>query len=106
MVYAAHRRNKLLHENLRAMIDKGMPVTPELVESLKGKLSGASRPFNRYNRSRLLPGLILTGVGVASLINGQSFRGSGLIVLFIGIAFLIVWLVERMDRNNSQPPTP
>lgn len=106
LVYSAHRRNKLLHENLRAMIDKGMPVTPELVESMKGKLPGASKPFNRYVRARLLPGLLLTGVGAALMINGHSFGGPGLIVLFIGVAFLIVWLVERMDRNNSQPPMP
>jgi hypothetical protein len=53
-----------------------------------------------------LPGLLLTGVGAALMINEHRFSGPGLIVLFVGIAFLIVWLVERMDRNNSQPPTP
>lgn len=113
MFYTIHRRNRLVHENLRAMIEKGMPITPELVESLKGKHASAfnqplfagGHPVAKSGRScRLLPGLILTGVGAALMINGHRFSGAGLIVLFIGIAFLIVWLVERMDRNNSQPP--
>jgi len=108
--YAIHRRNKLLHENLRIMIDKGMPITPELVETLKGKYSGVSptggqSPAGAYHRSRrLLPGLILIGAGAALMINEHHFSGGGLIVLFVGVAFLIVWLVERVDRNSSQPP--
>lgn len=111
--YTIHRRNKLVHDNLRAMIEKGMPITPELVETLKGKYSGAfnqplfagSHSPARSSRSRgLLPGLILTGIGAALMIDKHGFSGGGLIVFFIGIAFLIVWLVERMDRNNGQPP--
>jgi uncharacterized membrane protein len=106
MFYTIHRRNKLVHENLRAMIEKGIPITPELVESLKGKhssvfsqaLSTDGRPLAKSSRSRrLLPGLILTGIGAALMISGHWFGGPGLIVFFIGIAFLIVWLVERMD---------
>jgi uncharacterized membrane protein len=113
MFYTIHRRNKLVHENLRAMIDKGIPITPELVDSLKGKHSGAlnqplstgGHPLAKSGRARrLLPGLVLTGVGAALMISGHWFGGPGLIVLFIGIAFLIVWLVERMDRSNNQPP--
>jgi hypothetical protein len=113
MFYTIHRRNKLVHENLRAMLEKGIPITPELVDSLKGKHSGAFNqipftdgyPFPKPSRSRhLLPGLILTGVGAALMINGRHFGGGELIVLFIGLAFLIVWFVERRDRNNDQPP--
>jgi len=113
MFYTIHRRNKLVHENLRAMIEKGMPITPELMDSLKGKhssvfeqlLSTGGRPLVKSSCSRhLLPGLIFTGAGAALMINEHSFSGPGLIVLFIGIAFLIVWLVERMDRNNGQSP--
>jgi hypothetical protein len=37
------------------------------------------------------------------MINGRHFGGGELIVLFIGLAFLIVWFVERRDRNNDQP---
>jgi hypothetical protein len=114
--YTAHRRNKLVYENLRAMIDKGIPITPELVGSLRSKhssisfnqpLSTGGHPPTKSGRSRrLLPGLILIGAGAALMINGHYFGNPGLIVFFIGIAFLIVWLVERIDRNNSQSPKP
>ncbi len=99
--YFAHRRNKMAHETLRTMIEKGLPVTPELVAQLRGKHPGnwaADRPHGR----RLLPGLVLVGVGAALTLNHET-RG-GLICLFIGVAFVIVWLMERNNQNNAQPP--
>ena len=33
--HSKHRRIKMMHETLRAMIDKGVPMTPELIASLK-----------------------------------------------------------------------
>jgi hypothetical protein len=101
--YFKHRRNKMAHETLRAMIEKGMPITPELVAQVRDQgcgSSGGGRP-----RSRLLPGLILAGVGTALLIGGSKGESKGgWIVLFMGAAFLIVWFVESKSSNNSQPP--
>src|SRR5471032_40060 len=39
IAYASHRRHKMANETLRAMIEKGLPITPELVASLKSKSS-------------------------------------------------------------------
>ena len=97
-----HRRSKMLHETLRAMVDKGVPITPELVAQLKGKSSRGSKAGGL--RSGLLPGLVLAGIGTALLITGSGHSTGGWIVLFIGIAFLIVWFVERKNQNNVQPP--
>jgi hypothetical protein len=101
--YFKHRRNKMAHETLRAMIDKGMPITPELIAEVRNRnsaISGSGR-----TRGRLLPGLVLAGIGTALLISGSSSdRRGGWIVLFIGAAFLIVWFVEQKNQNNSQPP--
>ena len=107
--YFKHRRNKMVHETMRAMIEKGVPITPELIAQLRNKPSGFSSQIGQQpGRSRqrhLLPGLILTGIGAALLISHPGYHSSGgLIVLFIGVAFLIVWFVERTDRNNGQPP--
>jgi hypothetical protein len=113
--YFRYRRNKMANEILRAMIEKGIPITPELVDSLKNKQSGAFRqtpfaegfPFPKRSRHRcLLPGLILAGIGMALLFSNGHHSTGGWIVLFIGIAFLIVWLVERNDQNNSPPNPP
>jgi hypothetical protein len=100
--YFSHRRNKLAHETMRAMIEKGMPMTPELIAEIRSKSSGS--PAGGRTR-RLLPGLVLAGIGTALLISGSGGdRKGGWIVLFIGIAFLIVWFVEQQNQNNSQPP--
>jgi Domain of unknown function (DUF6249) len=101
--YFAYRRNKIAHETLRAMIEKGMPITPELVAEIRNKNRGNSA--GGLTRSRLLPGLVLAGVGTALLIGGSrgEARG-GWIVLFIGAAFLIVWFVEGKNQNSGQPP--
>jgi hypothetical protein len=99
-LYARERRSKRLHETLRAMVEKGVPITPELLAQLQ---HGQSR--NRH----LLGGLIFMGVGTALLIN--CFRNwgdcvAGWIFLFMSAAFLIVWFVERKDKSNDQPPKP
>jgi hypothetical protein len=102
-LFFKHRRNKMAHDTLRAMIEKGVPMTPELVAEVRDRGCGSSA--GGPARSRLLPGLILAGVGTALLIGGSrgEARG-GWIVLFIGIAFLIVWSMERKNQNSAQPP--
>jgi hypothetical protein len=40
------------------------------------------------------------------LISFGHHGSGGWIVLFIGVAFLIVWFVERRDKNDEQPPKP
>lgn len=107
--YFRHRRNKMMHETLRAMIEKGLPITPELLASLGAKNSFSGNPFDQLfpghpqSRNRhLLPGLIITGIGLALTGALPEHSGpGGLIVLFIGVAFLIVWLVERKQNAND-----
>ena len=122
--YFRHRQIKMVHETVRTMIEKGIPVTPEILASLRGKhsydeyFSGKQVPGNPFDQvfpqrpkarnRRLLPGLILTGIGLA-LIGGlpEHSKIGGWIVFFMGLAFLIVWLVDRneaanYDRNNTE----
>jgi Flp pilus assembly protein TadB len=105
--YFKHRRNKMVHETLQALIEKGVPVTPELIAQLRNKPSRSPNQLGQQSvqsrHRRLLPGLVLIGVGTAFLIS-HGYHSNGWIVLFIGVAFLIVWFVERRDRNNDQPP--
>ena len=100
--YFGHRRNKLAHETMRAMIEKGQPMTPELVAEIRNR---SSTTTTGGRSRRLLPGLILTGVGTALLISGNKGESrGGWIVLFIGAAFLIVWFVEQKNPYDGQPP--
>lgn len=104
------RKDRLAHETVRAMIEKGVPITPELLAQLKNRDPEDDKPKDgsRY----LLPGLICGGVGAGLLISsrmgGSGIQGlppaAGWIVLFIGVAFLIVWIVEKNNKNDAQPP--
>jgi hypothetical protein len=87
----------MLHETLRAMIDKGMPITPELMAGLKTKET------KNQPRNDLRNGLILTGVGIGVV---MIFGKIGCIALFLGVAFLIASLVEKRNKNGKQPPKP
>ncbi|MGD0059138.1 MAG: DUF6249 domain-containing protein [Verrucomicrobiia bacterium] len=102
--YFGHRRTKLAHETIRAMIEKGMPVTPELVAELRSRRPpGIAQNLTR--KSGLFPGLVLAGIGAALLIAGHGGdKKGGWIVLFIGVAFLVTWLVEWQHQKNTQPP--
>jgi len=95
--YTIHRRNRMTHETLRAMIDKGVPITPEVVASIKPH-SGVSERSRRDLRS----GIILTAIGVGLLL----FIGKpGYIVLFLGVAFLVLAAVDK-QKDPEFPPTP
>jgi hypothetical protein len=96
VLFFKHRRLRMLHETLRAMIEKGIPVTPEVIAALKLQ----SNPRGQ-RMCYLLPGLIFLAVGIGLMVN--SGRG-GLIPLLIGVAFLIVWQVDKRSTDADQPP--
>ncbi len=106
--YFKHRRNQMMNETLRAMIDKGTPITPELLNSLKGNKNGVGAAGNAVGnfvrqRNDLRTGVILMGIGLGILF----FAGKpGWIVFFIGLAYLIVSRIERNKPGNppAQPP--
>ncbi|MGD0650841.1 MAG: DUF6249 domain-containing protein [Verrucomicrobiia bacterium] len=101
---AQHRRNAMLHRTLAAMIEKGVPIPPELLQS--------PEPVKR-KRSDLHRGLVACGVGIG-LILFLWIQGGGLIVgrhvgglwavgfipLFIGIGHLISWKLEQRKPNS------
>jgi preprotein translocase subunit YajC len=102
--YFKHRRNKMAHDTLRIMIEKGVPVTPEVITALRGK-DGHDKSDNPAGGKTglLLAGLILAGIGIGVIaVAGKP----GLIVMFIGVAFLIVWFLESKKQNDQQPPKP
>ena len=91
-LYARERRSKRLHETLCAMIDKGIPIPPELFGTQ-----------SRHPVNQLRMGLFWIGLGTGFLFIGGNV---GFILLFIGAASLIAWLVERKNKSGDQPPNP
>jgi uncharacterized protein DUF6249 len=100
-LYFRHRKNIVLHETLRTMVDKGVPIPPEMFNKTEHKFMGHDKPSRP--RCDLRRGIILTGMGVGIVL----FIGkSGCIILFLGVAFLVIALLEKKDDNNDQPPKP
>jgi hypothetical protein len=95
-LFFKHRRTRMMHETLRMMFEKGVPVTPELVAALKSQCDGRGRGM-----CYLLPGLIFSAVGIGLLINAG--RG-GLIPLLVGVAFLVAWQVEKRSTDGGHEP--
>jgi hypothetical protein len=91
------KKNRMLHETLRAMIEKGTPIPPELLHP---------QDAPRRPRSDLRSGLALIGIGIALLIAfyhlGSVPRGLGLIPLLMGVAFLITWKLEANKNGDSK----
>ncbi|MCX7827102.1 MAG: DUF6249 domain-containing protein [Verrucomicrobiae bacterium] len=95
-ITAQLRRNKMLHETLRAMIEKGAPIPPELLRL---------QQMPRQPYSDLRRGLVSIGVGtglvVLFLLQAPGYWPVGLIPLLMGVAFLITWKVERKQNGSS-----
>jgi hypothetical protein len=99
-----HRRNTMLHRTLAIMIEKGVPIPPELLQSPESV---------KPKRSDLHRGLVACGVGIG-LILFLWIQGGGLIVgrhvgglwavgfipLFIGIGHLVAWKLEQRKPNS------
>lgn len=95
-LYFRHRKNKMLHETVRAMVDKGVPIPPEMFKKTEHEFmehAGIKRP-----RNDLRSGLVLTGLGTGLVL----FIGKpGWIVLFLGIAFLVIGFLKIGKEDNK-----
>jgi len=94
-----HKTQKAHSDVLIAMIDKGEPITPEIIESI-----GVQKKPKDHDLRR---GVILIALGIAALITAQftseidvknGFRALAMFPLFVGIAYTGLWaLVSRKD---------
>ena len=93
--YARNRRFKMHQETIRAMIEKGIPIPPEMAAGPRSDLPmGKTEP--QRARSDLRGGLILIAVGAGLL---MIHCKPGWILVFIGGARLVFWLIEDRKRN-------
>jgi hypothetical protein len=83
-----HRRQKLAHETMRLMIEKGLPVPMELINPPPP----AKPPKNDLRRGLIWLAL---GIGLTILLlklwEDESVWALGLIPAFIGAAYLLCW---------------
>ena len=119
--YIRSRERQRLYDLMRVAYDKGQPVPPEVIAQLSAEPQAEERlrsPGADADLRRAVV-LIAVGLGLAGLglglgwgigmasqiggaITGGVIAGCGAIPGFIGVAYLLLWLVER----RGQPPRP
>jgi hypothetical protein len=100
-LYFRHRKNIVLHETLRTMVDKGVPIPPEMFKKTEEGSTERCKSDGKHPRNDLRTGVILTGMGTGIVMLAGK---PGYIILFMGVAFLVIALLEKKDKNNDQPP--
>lgn len=96
VLYASHRKRRLAREMAGEFLASGQPVPPEVWQGLAGDTSP---------RSHLRKGMVMLGAGIGvflcfRLMGRVEAAYLGLIPLFIGIAQLLIW---RLERNTDTP---
>ena len=98
-LYFRHEKNRMMHQTIRSMVDKGMPIPPELLN----KEHDITEPVpRRGQRNDLRNGLLFIGIGVGSIIVAGR---AGWIIFFMGIAFVIASRFEKRETDGQPPKT-
>ena len=93
--WARFRRNRMMHETVRLMVEKGQPIPPEMFR--ENQKLPAPAPTLRKGIIWTALGLGLTGFFMI----GSGNWGIGLIPLCIGLGYLLAWKLE----SDSKPGT-
>ena len=102
-LYFQHRKNKMLHETVRAMVEKGVPIPPEMFKKADRDFMERDKSDDKRPHKDLRSGAILTGIGIGVvMLCGKP----GYIILFLGVAFLVIGMLNlgKGNNNNDQPP--
>ena len=92
-----HRYTEQRHQTLRAMVEKGAQIPPEL-------LAPPKQPPNPHRDLRRGILLVCAGLGLGLFFlieDGWDEAALGLIPIFIGIGYLIVSRIERSPRGEQ-----
>ena len=86
------RKTRMIHETALRLAEKGQAVPPEL-------FMGADEPFSDLRRGVVL---IALGLGLALFMYQMDKPcGVGLIPLFMGIGYLVVWKLEEGKQTKG-----
>jgi len=85
-----------VQRTLRIALEKGAPLSTELVAQMNTQRVSRNTDLRR--------GVVIVSIGIAALAAGvitgypTNFATMGVFPLFMGVGFIVVWLVERRER--------
>jgi hypothetical protein len=89
ILYYKHRRQRMVHETIARLAERGLPVPPELIDP------------PRRGHSGLRGGMVLLALGIALSIFMDEMHGSwsiGLIPGLMGLALILAWWIETRGK--------
>ena len=99
------KRNRNMHETIRLMTEKGMPVPPELIQAVIG--DSPQQAKNWSPTSQLRSGVINISIGLGLMLLFQEMQPEenwlwaiGVIPLMIGVGFLLFWWIESKKKST------
>lgn len=101
-LFVSNLRDQRRHETIRLMIEKGTPVTPELLDGLRRKPRMGARSYDP--QGYLCWGIteVLVALALLFAFTAGGAHTAGWIVLAVGSANLILWLIDRAHSNGGQ----
>src|SRR6185295_10589210 len=109
------RKARMLNETMLKLAEKGVVPSTDALDALTGgKQAAAIAPYYEQAKqiqrkaawSDLRKGVLMVGFGVAlsvySLLSDREPNGLGLVLLFVGIGFVVLWWFEQ--RHPGTPP--
>jgi hypothetical protein len=115
------RKARLLNETMLKLAEKGIVPSADALDALAGgKQAAAVAPYyeqakqvqRRAAWSDLRKGVLMSGFGLAlsvySLLEDREPNGLGLVLLFVGLGFIVLWWFEerRFAPANRASPDP
>lgn len=97
VLYASHRKRRLARDMASQFLASGQPVPPEVWRGLAR---------DRSPRDNLRNGMVMLALGLGVflcfwLIGSMAAAYLGLIPLFIGIALLLIWMLEKSEKRTG-----
>ena len=96
VLYAGYRKRRLVQETISQYLASGKDVPPEILESIHG---GAEKPKNYLQKGFVMVG---TGLGIFlcfAIMGEIGIASLGVIPLFIGLAQILIWKLEKPDHG-------
>ncbi|MHB8878679.1 MAG: DUF6249 domain-containing protein [Myxococcaceae bacterium] len=98
VLFTIYRTYRQRHDTLRLMVEKGVPIPPELI-------APARRPANDLRRGLLLAtGGVGLGVFLFAVAEPRGMWTLGLVPLLVGVGYLITWrLTAKAEAPAPRP---
>ena len=113
------RKARMLNETMLKLAERGVVPSAEALDALAGgKPPAAVAPYyeqakqvqRRAAWSDLRKGVLMSGFGLAlsvySLLDDREPNGLGLVLLFVGLGFVVLWWFEERRFAPSTRPSP